>query len=178
MKPLVPFLVLVALVACGRDRGPLTPEDAKALVLEAAEIPRALLDEVTAAGHDWHPGTASTLPFSMLLLSVPFPDSEDLRRIPTPGEAPLTPRQLWLDAGSGRITLLTGEHITELTVEEEAETAAGSFRFRRPNVAEGRATFRARRTEGGWEVVELGLPAVDAAVARRRDGTWGIIEGR
>jgi len=185
MKTLALSLVLLSVAACGSGHEPLTPETAKLLIADAVTIPRDLLDEITSAGQSFHPATASDFPFSLLLLTAPVvPESDDLRTIRDPEAPPPTPKEIWIDAGSGRLTLLTGEHILSVTVEEEDDgedgnegSATGSFRWRRPNFVEGRGTFGARRAEDGWEIVELGLPAVKASVALRKDGTWGMVEG-
>jgi len=180
MKSIPLSLVLLTLVGCG---GGLSPDDARPLILEAVTISPALLDEVTRAGAAFHPATASDFPFSFLVLLAPIQeDSDDWRSLRAPDAPSLSPREIWIDTGTGRLTLIAPEHLTEVTVDEEVEGAegvvSGSFRWRRPNFVEARGTFRARRTEDAWEIVELGLPAAKASVALRKDGTWGLVDGR
>jgi hypothetical protein len=171
------LLLVLLLLACASS--PEFPEDvATDLVLDAAAVPLPFLDEISAAGAGFHPRTASTFPFSLLLLSVPFGETEDLRRLRPTDAPPPTPRELWVEAGEGRVTLLPAGTISGIEVTTDGAFATGSFRFRRENLLEGRATFQAVHVDGAWRVTELALPTMETAVRLRADGTWELVEIR
>ena len=170
-------LAVLLLFGCGAS-GPeaLSPAAAEAMVLKAAEVPRALLDEVSGLGPALSPDRLSSLPLSLLLLSVRIEaDSDDLRRLAMAGDGTWVPP--WAAVEGGNVTFLTAEGVTDVEVKTDGSRATGSFRFRREQLAQGRATFVAEADGETWRIVELALPATGDAIRRGPDGAFHPVPG-
>jgi hypothetical protein len=183
----LPTLVVLTLVACTPaapepdpavgESTAFTQSEAAGLLLEAAAIPRTLLKEVTDLGAALHPDKLSTFPLSMLMFGpLPAEESEDFRLLASPDAPPLSPRQMWVEAGPGRVTLFPAGSIRIEEFDVEEKKAVGTFHFRRDGMWEGHGNFRAEQTPDGWRIVEAGLPAMKAVTRLRDDGTWGLAD--
>lgn len=176
----ITLVAVVLVTACGaapdmtsEEAPALTPEEALSLIHGAASIPKSLLVEVTDAGASVSPKTLSTIPLSMLLLSVEIPETEteDLRRLWEEGDAPDV-GDLWVSAGPGRLTLLPQQSISDIEIKSKRALAEGSFRYRREGAMEAKIEFHAERTADGWRVVQFRLPAAAATTALAENGAW------
>jgi len=169
------LLLALALAACGAKKADLTEEDVRDLVPAAASIPKKMLNEIAEAGASVSPKTMSTLPLSLLLMSVSFEkDTEDLHRLHVPG----VNLKIWVNAPRSSVTTFPEDCLSDVVCETApgGDRASGSFLFSRPGLVGGRVEFEAEWTEDGWRMVEFRLPAVNAKTRLDGEGNWKAFE--
>jgi hypothetical protein len=70
------------------------------------------------------------------------------------------------------VTLLPGECLREIEIQNEGARARGRFHFHRDEIFEGFADFEAERRAGTWTLTRLRLPLRGLETRLEADGTW------
>jgi hypothetical protein len=183
--------LLLAVVACvigcstpsaGEDKG-LTPEEAKALIPEAAGAPAADLQKIGTTGGD----PTKQIPSngeSLTWLALSYAPGPDAPKNPTAlrfVEGTLNPADFARaimgpkDKDGKRRkygTLIHPEYITDCTCKVDGDSATGTVTFKVEKVYEGKVEYTARKKDGKWRIEEFRLPDLKLTTALGADGKW------
>jgi len=165
---------------------PLGEPEARALLEEAAAMPRVVLDELARMGAFAHPEDVAALgnvPLTGLALLLPEQawrgktGLADMSAQPT-----VTPNDIRDLLRSGQASaavgdsLLRADAITKLTLEVTGRSARGTVAFRHRDSIEGTLEWTAVVEEGRWRILSLWGPNGQRGVVWRR-GQWNYAVG-
>ncbi len=197
MKRLLPLLAMLLLTTrCASDDGPFGPDQARALIPEAAgmEPERAYVISALGAAVTWEDmSSGGNAPLSVVLLALgaaPYADPDRDAACAAHFRSPMlgtnaTPTDFLEAAGSERgarhVSLLRAEFLKEVTCEVQGEEAHGEVSFvcnATPRgegetgiLYEGRVEWTARLTGTGWRIEGFRLPGCGVRI-RLTNGKW------
>jgi hypothetical protein len=153
----------------------LGPEEAKALVSEAAGIKRDELDKLAAEPEtNIDPTKLRNLPLTLLCYfldrSVDFHYHGDRSSF----------SQYALAIGKNRdvafSSVILPDQVANCLCETDGETAKGTLSFKTGNICDGQVEFTAHHREGRWRIEQLWLPTDEIGVYLGADGQWKMTD--
>lgn len=166
---------------CGSTSNPPSEEALKELASEAASMtPEAFMD-VTHGGGTVSLDGEGNEPLTLVLLTHLLQRGPDAATASQPisygsGGAAPNPAHLAEALFPGRsaayASFIRSDYVTELTQKVGQGEVTGVVSFEAPGVYSGSVRYVARRSNGGWRVEELSIPAGGIRVVLTGDGTW------
>jgi hypothetical protein len=182
LTPVLAFFVFCSPARAADDA--LTAEKAKALIPEAAGIPRAELatiGEELKGVRKFYPSNGDSLTYVLLFTDIPRltdPKNPTSFRLP---EGTPDPLKIVRAIGGPKdkdgkyrkyASLIQPEYITDCTCKVDGDAATGTVTFKADKAYEGKAEYTARKKAGAWRIEEFRVPDLKITTALGADGKW------